>query len=348
MAEFNIIEYEEQQKKEHLKRLFQDRNFKLEGVTTLLYIASGAIFDSIFSRIWFGALAGLKIPAFKRINERVKSAEKDELIEIIRDSQTYKDLETEYQEYIKDLASLIRIFKFKTAKEIIIYLECLMESGFLSSTQEHKYYIYKNEKDYIPELYGAKVLTGACVCRHMSSFQVNMLNQLGYQAANISCHMTGEDPVKTIEKGKVKLDHSITGVVDNGEKVLYDPTHNLFATIPTGIDMKSEASLFISEYVLPENVHKDNRYLLLSPNLHYANPGNEASCEALNTTRLARITLGEHDYLLEKIGKIHTANIPLELDFFVKHWDQLRTITRLYQELMPYNDAEIKKHIIRR
>ena len=77
-----------------------------------------------------------------------------------------------------------------------------MELGYFSKQMNHQYKIFEHESEYLEELLGAKVATGTSVCRHMSSFMADVMNELGYTAANISCTINKEDPIKQLKKRK--------------------------------------------------------------------------------------------------------------------------------------------------
>ncbi len=348
MEQLDIIALEKELKKERFKNHLTNKRFMIETSIAVASLTAGALVESSISRMLFCFGGGTRLFTIKVLHEKILLEEKQKVIDIISESETYKELEKEYEAYIKDLANLIKIFGFKSAKEILLYLQFVMETGLLNPKFDHKYKIFKYEKDYFPELHGARVITGRCVCRHMSSLYSDILNELNYSSANIHCVATSDDPVKMIQKRKAKLNHCVTGVVDNGEKIIYDPTHGLFLTIPTGIDNKAEESMHVTEYIAPQSVSKEKKYLILSPNIEAANIGRKAESQALNTTRLARITIGEYEYLRNRVENLFCANKRITDEFYFVHFNQMRKIDSLYQELMPFSDTPITKQIIRK
>ncbi len=348
MAELDLIRFEEEQKKNHLKKLINDKEFKYECVIAACNITGAVVFENILSKAWFTFLQIMRLPKFKVINKRVLSEEEKELENTARDSITYQELKSAYEEYINNIVNLIKIFKLENSKETMLFLQILMENGLLSESLKHEYYKYEHYKELTPELLGAKIVTGKSVCRHMSTLFVNVLNNLGYPSANMHCHLEKGNPIERLKKGNVELDHSIVATYDKGEKYLFDPTHILFATTPSGIDMSTEESTYVAEYVDKENKDNENRYLIINPYTREDELNSKDTCSLLNNARIARITNGEFEYLLAKMVRLQSTNDKIIIDFTMRNHNLAVKIANLTRELMPSSDKPITKHLIRK
>ncbi len=348
MTQFDLVKFEEDQKKNHIKKLISNKDFKYESIIALTNITGAIVFENIISKVWFTFLQIMRLPRFKIINKKVIAEEEQELQNTARDSITYQELKESYEEYINNIANLIRIFKLENSKEIMVFLQILMENGVLSESLIHKYHKDEYYKEYAKELLGAKVVTGKCVCRHMSSLFVNVLNTLGYPSSNMHCHIENGDPIARLKKKNVELDHSIVATYDKGEKYLFDPTHTLFATSPKGIDVSLEEANYVAEYVGDEEKEVEKRYLIINPYTEEDEFATERTCKLLNGARIARITSGEFEYILDRMVKIFSNNDYIIRNFVIQNHQLTTRISKLTREFMPSSDKLITKHIIRK
>lgn len=344
MEQIDVIQYEKDLKKQRLKRLMKNKQALSAAFIGAAQIPSIIFNDMTFFKVFGGAVIGLEFSLLRRYWKREKVTEETQTIEMLRTTTTYKELMDEYQKYIKDVAKLVKYVGLPSAKENVVYIHALMELGYFAKQMDHKYKLFKNEREYLEELIGAKVVTGTSVCRHMSSFMVDVLNELGYTAANISCTPHDEDPVKRIQKGNVILDHSVVGVADKGTKFLFDATNGNFAATPVNFDFTEIESIHVSQFVIQDRT----KYLIVCPKLDTLNFGREEQCKVLNSTKLCTMSTYEVDYLREKITKVIQGNMFRQYAFLQSHEQQRRKIETLYQELLPYSEEEIKTHIVRK
>ena len=344
MEQIDVIQYEKDLKKQRLKRLMKNKQALSAAFIGAAQIPSIIFNDMTFFKVFGGAVIGLEFSLLRRYWKREKVTEETQTIEMLRTTTTYKELMDEYQKYIKDVAKLVKYVGLPSAKENVVYIHALMELGYFAKQMDHKYKLFKNEREYLSELCGAKVVTGTSVCRHMSSFMVDVLNELGYTAANISCTPHDEDPVKRIQKGNVILDHSVVGVADKGTKFLFDATNGNFAATPVNFDFTEIESIHVSQFVIQDRT----KYLIVCPKLDTLNFGREEQCKVLNSTKLCTMSTYEVDYLREKITKVIQGNMFRQYAFLQSHEQQRRKIETLYQELLPYSEEEIKTHIVRK
>ena len=344
MEQIDVLQYEKELKKDRIIRLAKNHKSLTSALVALTNFTCASITDQAFIRALLCFTAGMQISILKRYWNQEKIKEEEKIIEMLRTTTTYKELCDEYDNFIKDIAQLIRSTGLKSSKEISLYLQMLMEAGIFTYQQNHKYKRFENEQDNLIELLGAKVTTGRCVCRHMSSFFVDVLSELGFTAANISGTITNNDPVQKIKRGNMALNHAVTGIVEHGSKYLFDPTGGCFIALPQNFDFTEEESIHVSQFVI-KDVQK---YFIMSSNLGILNRNKEEEARIINTTKLTTITDGEVEYLTNKINLVFKNNMGNQFFFHIGHDSQKERIAKLYQELMPYGDQKIKQHIVRK
>ncbi len=344
MEQIDVMQYEADLKKNRFKRLMHNKQAISAAAIGIAQIPSIFLNDLTFFKIFGGVVIGLEFSLLRRYWKRESIAEETQTIEMLRTTTTYNELMNEYKKYIKDVAKLVKFVGLESAKENVVYIHALMELGYFAKQMDHKYKIFKNERDYLSELCGAKVVTGTSVCRHMSSFIVDVMNEMGYTAANVSCTLNEDDPVKRIQKGNVELDHAVVAVADKGTKFLFDATNGNFVAIPVDFDFTELESIHVSQFVIPDK----KKYLIVCPIMSTLNFGREKQCEIIGTTKLCKMSIYEVKYLREKIEKVLQGNMPNQFVFYVTHETQRQKIETLYKELLPYSDEEIKSHIVRK
>lgn len=344
MEQIDVIAYEKDLKKQRFKRLMHNKQAISAAAIGIAQIPSIFLNDLTFFKIFGGVVIGLEFSLLRRYWKRESITEETQTIEMLRTTTTYNELMNEYKKYIKDVAKLVKFVGLESAKENVVYIHALMELGYFAKQMDHKYKIFKNERDYLSELCGAKVVTGTSVCRHMSSFIVDVMNEMGYTAANVSCTLNEDDPVKRIQKGNIELDHAVVAVADKGTKFLFDATNGNFVAIPVDFDFTELESIHVSQFVIPDK----KKYLIVCPIMSTLNFGREKQCEIIGTTKLCKMSIYEVNYLREKIEKVLQGNMPNQFAFYVTHEPQRQKIEALYKELLPYSDEEIKSHIVRK
>lgn len=344
MEQIDVIQYEKDLKKQRLKRLMHNKQALSAAFIGVAQIPSIILNDMTFFKVFGGAIIGIEFSLLRRYWKRESIVEATQTVEMLRTTTTYKELMDEYQKYITDVAKLVKTACLTTAKENAVYLHALMELGYFSKQMNHKYKLFEYEKDYLEEALGAKIVTGTSVCRHMSSFMADVMNEIGYTAANVSCTTNDDDPVKRIQKGNVELDHSVLAVADQGTKFLFDATNGCFAATPIDFDFTEIESIHVSQFVLPTQ----KKYLIVCPHMSTLNFNREKQCEIIKTTKLCKMTHHEVNYLRQKIEKVLNGNMHNQFGFYITHEQQRRRIETLYQELLPYSDEEIKNHVVRK
>lgn len=267
------------------------------------------------------------------------------LCELLRNTETYKECKKEYDEVIKDIADLIRKKEINSSKEVCTFVGNLIKNGHVSVNETNQYHDYKYQNEYyLPEILGAKVLSGKCVCRHYAAFVTDILTELGYAACNVAVKgCSNNKPVLSLRM-KPFQNHAVVGIYENGQKYLYDPTVNCFGasaeSIPESIPEKNR----IAQIVSPEY---EGYYLMIKPE-QILNLNKDDLQLRIHKAPLINMTDRECDILNAKAHfylKIPYNNLE---EFKRKNKERIKRITELYQELMPSSDKPIKKWLIRK
>lgn len=262
-----------------------------------------------------------------------------------RNTQTYKECKEEYDKVIKKTASLIRRLGLNSSKEICVFIGELINQGYLSETGKNQFksHIFDKER-YLPELAGAKVLTGKCVCRHYAPLTADVLTELGYEACNILVtQITSDIPLIQFVMHTLP-NHVIVGVYEDGQKYTYDPTWECLGTKDESISDYNRQKNNIVKTVEPNS---KSYGFIRKPNFT-ANYSKEELQLKMHSSPLETITLEESIALKEKIQRIidqHECDIA---EFVADNRPSMIRTSNLYQELFPSSDRPIKKWLIRK
>lgn len=339
-----MLALEKNLKKPFLQRILHNKEAISAGCVAVANIIPICLLDNEIIQLLSSLVIGLEINEIIKCWLREKRPESEQIVEVLKKSQTYIDCKSEYNYYIEAVAKLIKKIGLTSSKESIMYLQFLLENGFFSKNMKHRYYDFKEEKDYLVDLFGAKVLTGTSVCRHMSSFERDVMNELGYTSANASVTTTTKNPIELIQKGEVKWDHSVTAITENGLMYLFDPTCGLFSALPKDIPYEESSCPKISQFV----TSGITKYILIDPNSVILNPENEKELQKIFASRQAKINTIEYEYLIKKADLIYHGNMYNQFSFHQEQEERRAKIEHLYQELCPYSDSPIKKWVVRR
>lgn len=344
MQEIDILELSKDLKKTRYQRLLHNKHAISSGCIIAANTISLCISDYALLKALFCLTIGFEASQIRRQWLKENYNEEEQIADILKKSQTYIDCKSEYNFYIEEVAKLIKRVGLTSSKETIIYLQTLLDSGHFSKYMRHQYKRYQNEKDYLVDILGARVLSGTSVCRHMSSFTRDVMNCLGYTAANISAVSTTSNPVKIAQKDNVEWNHSVTAVTENGKMYLFDPTCGMFSSLPKDISFTEPESVKVSQFVIPG----PSKYLVMNPNSKILNPDSEKELQRIFTSKQDNISFDEYMFYKTKAEIIYHGNIHNQFSFFQNQEERRSNIEHLYQELCPYSDKPIKKWLVRK
>lgn len=93
-----------------------------------------------------------------------------------------------YQEFIKNYNKLNKIFDLNDPIQIYTMFNYLLYKGYLSKGK--KFEFSSEQARDINGLFGANVITGKGVCRHISAMLINILNESGIEASQLGVYST--------------------------------------------------------------------------------------------------------------------------------------------------------------
>lgn len=343
MEYIDIIKYENYFKKSRLKRLLENKKALILLSVANANIPPALLIDNDALQALFLFTIGFNISLLRGYWKDLSLPEEVKISEILRTTTTYKDCVSEYNKYIEEVAKLVKKLGFESSRDTTAYLQLLLETGHFSKYMRHTYKIHSYEKEFLPELCGAKVLTGTSVCRHMSSFFTDILNVLGYTAANISAVTTEKNPVKVAQKTNNHWNHAVVGISENNISYLFDPTCGKYISQPKNISFKEVESILVRQY--QEAISK---YLIINPGPVVLNPKREKELSIINTSKPAQITDDEAKFYHEKAEIIYKGNSHNQYNFFVSQEERIKKVEGLYREISPYSDKPIKKWLVRK
>lgn len=171
----------------------------------------------------------------------------------IKNASDYKEMYSLYNEVINRTTKLFKDLDINNPVEVFSAYVFMYRNGFLSHQNNFKYSI--DLKD-LPGLYGIDIIRGKGVCRTISSFLVNLYDNMGFDSSNIAVNATEESIKKQqrlndtiLEKDdKIKpemmnallkitnflhiANHMVTYVKDkNGHNYYFDPTNDGLLTL---------------------------------------------------------------------------------------------------------------------
>ncbi len=253
MNELDILELEHKL----LKSYISTENMKLFNIyknhekhnilnTLMIWMPIGCIEMGYINHLYpfygiaaLSLLTGLKhMKSIQKI--KINQEIREDIIEHIKTTDTYKKLENEYLSYISVLANFIKEIGMTSGIEVAIFYNFLLDLGYLSKNHFHQYEYIKPKKEEqmlryeIPELLGSRVVTGESVCRHMASMLTDLENEIGNKAINIPVKQTTN--INRDSKQKIIFTNHLTSIIQDHKTKLvfgYCPTHRQILQVGT-------------------------------------------------------------------------------------------------------------------
>ena len=252
--------------------------------------------------------------------------------ELLLQSDEYKECIQLYNTFISEMAMFLRSFGFKDSKELVFFILHFYETGLITSHMR-EYHNYRYGKDLLLEDFGVRAIDGRCVCRHTTSLFSDILNTYGIDACNLSVSVIhGKDLDKTNLK-RIKYNHMVNGIVENGKKYIFDSTgYNFFG--------KCDREDLVKSCL-------DDSYMHLADNSCLFNT---KSIKSYKNFRLAEFEELNGEELLE-ISSATANNIELNikdlLDFALENKERIDRISFLVNKINPFSDEPIKKWFVK-
>lgn len=171
------------------------------------------------------------------INAFPKGLNREEVDSLIKNSEQYAECSELYTDYIKNVVDFYRSIDKKTAPEIATFFDVHLRLGmFNQDLKPQEYRIFKHNKDFfITDILGSTVMTGTSVCRHNASFLTDILCSSGFKACNlpVPSYLLQKLKNKSKHLNSLRPNHLITGIIENDENYIYDPTKHCFGFFST-------------------------------------------------------------------------------------------------------------------
>ncbi len=148
--------------------------------------------------------------------------------EYIKSTDEYSQISSLYNEYVAEIANLIKSFSDLDILEIGVLCTLLLKNGYLSKNGNFEYHKFKSDDRNIKEICGARITSGFGVCRHEVLLLTDIYNKLNYKSDYIICQTGLEDSLfkdyPVLFSFLKKEYHAILGVQDDKEYLIFDPT----------------------------------------------------------------------------------------------------------------------------
>ncbi|MDE5888646.1 MAG: hypothetical protein K2H20_01355 [Bacilli bacterium] len=240
----------------------------------------------------------------KEINKNVaeKGKQFEAMCRLMRTTKEYHECKKLYDIYVVEIANYLHNLGIKNSEHAVIYLDLLLRNGMLSITGRNDYHLYKNDKEFLCELFGARSIGGISVCRHMSALTADILNIEYYSSWLNGKYIFNIDEIES----KEPFLHAIVGVVCEGGKIIYDPTSSSFAAEPKDIIYSQKSQARIAEtFTSFTDLALPGDFILLNNKQFLVNPTNEEELVEVWYTPLKKVDKEEFDESVKTITTLY-------------------------------------------
>lgn len=278
----------------------------------------------------------------KEINKNVlNNANRYEAIgKILRTTEEYYGCKRLYDFFVCEIAHHIHSVGINNSEAAIIYFDLLLRNGILSVTNKNDYHLFKYEKEFLPELLGARAISGASVCRHMSALTADVLNIEHYASwLNVRYIESPEE----LEKENPYL-HAVVGLIGKNGKIIYDPTSSSFASEPQNKEYTLKTGSRIAEtFISFTSLTEVGDLILLNPQQCLVNTEYEKELINVWYTPFEEVILNDYLNLVKQTTKLYRDTLN-EIQYLKKNArDIIEEIVDLEQRLQPHGDTPILK-----
>ena len=144
MEEIDLLKYQKKLQKEKLiKMIREDKKVKNHLIAAGLETTGAIVANTDYMQAFLLILAITDLRhTLRYINSKTKRTTPEEieaLTTLIRHSSTYKECIREYNTFIKETAKFIRSIGFSSSKDVVAYLQVLLDNGYFSEHMKHTY-----------------------------------------------------------------------------------------------------------------------------------------------------------------------------------------------------------------
>ena len=325
------------------KDIMHIKGFSLDTLNVFLtgaFLGSNAFSLLNGSKSSIIAMSSISILSLVTLKNRWKQDyEYQDVLSLLRKTDTYNELVVNYNNYINELAQFIKSFGFSSVNETLLFMTELLNGGYLSVPLNFQYKKFTHEESDIPELMGAKVLSGYGVCRHISTLLYDVCKRLDLPVYYLKCNIPND-----LRKSAFNTcNHAVLLIVDNNQKYIYCPTSDYFYSKVNQSNQIKEEKYRTRAFqrVLPDPriVSYLTAYKITDSN----NTDFKAIEDAIFKMPTKEIEYDEVADLKNKVSSLVSAEQEDILDFEEEHRNQIREIAKKQLILTPYSDQPIKK-----
>lgn len=346
MEEIIIEDIYNKYKIEEFRKALKNPNILLNFATLLINEISWTLINK--PEYWYVKLAA-NIAIYSNITRVIRKSLgpaniNEKLKQDVMDTKEYQKLIELYDEYTSLIADLIKKERFDNDMERSIFLEKLTQKGYLSKDKTFQFKAFKYDTESmisLREISGARVATSTGVCRHICSLHNDVLKKCGVDIRILPTHVAHTNhPEYNKHFRNITADHVVLGIIEKGEKYIYDPTNNCFGRSTINHFGNKEHDIDIAELItLGDSIFynifiKDERFSTLEDN------------EAFSNIPFRELALSEILYVDFKMDQIFQMDEFMYKMFFAKNEKLINEVARLSEELLPTSDKEKRRIIL--
>lgn len=259
-------------------------------------------------------------------------------------TEAFRRMCENYFTFVHEVAKFAKQFDLKSSKEVLLFFEMMMKNGYFSETHNHEYRKFNYVHPEMSGTVGAQVTTGSCVCRHMSAIFCDLLYQMNISGCNVIVKINYEDEIKKFLRigNKKEFNHAVVGIVEDGVKFIYDPTHATFAG-----KCESKFRGCSKDDVAFGVINDKIGYYFTAKSSMSLNRLHMDSLRAYNKASMEEIDFLEVEKLRLEIMKMYLCNMDMFKDFYFEYINLLHDIAYDVKQLMPKTDEELEEWVIK-
>lgn len=271
---------------------------------------------------------------------------------LIKNSEQYAECRELYREYVKNIASFYKSINLKTALEIATFFDLNLESGMFNpkfESQDSRDFKYQNDY-FLAEIAGSTVTTGKSICRHNAPFLTDILDCSGIKAYNLLVKSYSLQELKNNSNnlGSLRTNHMITGIIENDENFIYDPTKHCpgYFTISEILSGINPDHLILTADTANKSFGDSTCFIISEDSIILElykrfNIDRKLVLENFINQKHKKPDFNYHEYLLKE-GILTTIRYKKEiLDFRQENSETVQKIKKLNETLNPRSDTKI-------
>lgn len=267
------------------------------------------------------------------------------ILRALEKTNVYRRMSENYFTFVHYVAKFTKEFGFKSSKETLLFLEQMLNTGYMSHTKHHEYHKYEYDFGEQFGTSGAQVITGKSVCRHAASIFSDILYKINadYSACNVVVDGVKENEMEKYLNPfhKKEFNHAVVGIVEGDERYLYDPTKSDFAS------KTSLNSAFVNDGNVAETIGDTKYYYFLSKDKTSLNKLHMDESKKFYKANFISLDADEIDDMRAKMVIFFIDNIGYINEFFRNNLELLEEINRDVNMVAPKSDEKIKEWILK-